>query len=105
MQEKERLIEMIEKEPELLKILESKEHIAVLIEISKKPPKIENLKVNISFKNVSILYNILDTLIQNKLIKKIEVSKEQVYYLTEKGEEFVNVYKISKDRFDLNGGE
>ncbi len=105
MQEKERLIEMIEKEPELLKILESKEHIAVLMEIAKKPPKIENLKVNISFKNVSILYNIFDTLIQNKLIKKIEVSKEQVYYLTEKGEEFVNVYKISKDRFDLNGGE
>jgi predicted transcriptional regulator len=76
-----------------------------LIEISLKPPKIENLKAKTSFKNVSILYNILDTLIQNKLIKKIELNEEQVYYLTEKGEEFVSIYKISKERFDLNGGE
>jgi len=43
MTEKEKLIEMVEKEPELLKIIQSKEHMAVLVEINKKPPKIEEL--------------------------------------------------------------
>lgn len=105
MQEKERLIEFIEKEPELLKIIESKEHIDVLLKIFEKPPKIEELKTKTSFKNVSILYNILDALIHSKLIKKIEVGNEEVYYVTDKGEEFVKTYKVSKEKFDLNGGE
>jgi DNA-binding HxlR family transcriptional regulator len=102
---KERLVEIIEKEPELLKILNSKEHIQVLLEINKKPQKHQELKVNIYFKNVSILYNILDTLVQNTLIKKIEIDDESTYYLTEKGEEFVQVYQIAKEKFNLNGGE
>jgi len=105
MTEKEKLIEMVEKEPELLKIIQSKEHMAVLVEINKKPPKIEELKVNIYFKNVSILYNILDTLIQTKLIKKIQLDEKEVYYLTDKGKDFVSIYIESKEKFDLNGGE
>ena len=105
MTKKERLIEMIETEPELLKIIQSKEYMKVLEEINKKPPKIEFLKSNIDFKNVSILYNILDTLIQTNLIKKILLDEEEVYYLTDKGQEFVSIYIESKEKFDLNGGE
>ena len=102
---KERLVEIIETEPELLKILNSKEHMQVLLEINKKPQKHQELKVNIYFKNVSILYNILDTLIQTKLIKKIQLDEEEVYYLTDKGKDFVSIYIESKEKFDLNGGE
>jgi len=105
MTKKERLIEMIETEPELLKIIQSKEYMKVLEEINKKPPKIEFLKSNIDFKNVSILYNILDTLIQTNFIKKILLDEEEVYYLTDKGQEFVSIYIESKEKFDLNGGE
>jgi len=105
MSEREKLIEFIEKEPELLKILKSKEYMQVLEEISKEPPKIENLKVKTCFKNVSILYNILDTLIQKNFVKKIEVDKEEFYYLTEKGKEFFEMYKVAKEKFNLNGGD
>ncbi len=103
MDKNERLIEMVEKEPELLKILNSEEHMRVLLEINRKAQKNEELKVNIYFKNVSILYNILDTLISNKLIKKTEIDKDIVYYLTDKGEEFVELYLNTKEKFNLGG--
>jgi predicted transcriptional regulator len=101
----EKLVEMVSKEPDLLKILKSNEHMSVLLEIYKKTQKIDNLKVNIYFKNVSILYNILDTLIHNKIVKKIEIDGNLVYYLTDKGKEFVEIYKEAKEKFNLNGGD
>lgn len=105
MVKKDKVIEFIEKEPELLKIITSEQHMLVLLNIFEKPYEIEKLKIKTSFKNVSVLYNILETLILNDLVKKIELNKEQIYYLTEKGKEFTKTYKDSKKKFDLNGDE
>ena len=104
MDENEKLVEMIEKEPKLLKVINSEEHMSVLLEISKKSQNNEELKTNIYFKNVSILYNILDTLLSNKLIKKTEIENNLVYFLTDKGNLFVNLYQNTKEKFSLGGG-
>jgi DNA-binding HxlR family transcriptional regulator len=102
---KEKLIELIESKPKLLKIIQSKEHIQILQEIYKEPQKNQDLKLKTSFKNVSILYNILDTLIQSNLVKKMEIDEEYIYFLTDKGKELIELYNLAKNKFDLNGGE
>jgi predicted transcriptional regulator len=97
-----KLIEMIEKDPDLYKILNSKVYIEVLYEINKNSIEIDKLKRKIYFKNISILYNILDDLIKKEFIRKIKIKNNEVYFITENGKYFIRLYENEKKKYDLN---
>lgn len=95
------LINMLQKDPDLYKILNSKPHLEILEEISKKPILFKDLQIKIYFKRVSMLYNILDMLIEKEFIKKIVLSDKETYYITETGNKFIQNYKASKEELNL----
>ncbi len=98
---KDSLVKTLEENPELYKIINSKGHISVLEEVCKENMDFENIKRNTYIKKANILYNILDTLIQKGLVKKIEVNKNVVYYITDVGEKLVVLYKKAKHDYNL----
>lgn len=102
---KDNLIKMFTEEPKLLDIVKSKEHMAVLTILEQNSANFLNLKKDvlkyIYIKKDIILYNILEALIQKDLIKKIGVNENTVYYITEKGKKFMNLYNETKKEFDI----
>jgi len=99
--QKNKFITNIEKDPELYKIINSTEHMFIFQKIYENPQSDEKFKREDYFKNISVLYNILDTLISKKLIKKITVNNNEMYYTTEYGNEFYKMYDIIKNKFKL----
>jgi DNA-binding PadR family transcriptional regulator len=102
---KDLLLKMLADEPKLYNIINSKEHLLVL-EILEKDNKnfqfIKNvLEKDIYIKKDIIIYNILDSLIDNNLIKKIKVNESDIYFLTEKGKSFLKLFKQTKQEFSL----
>jgi Fe2+ or Zn2+ uptake regulation protein len=99
---KESLIKMVEDNPQLYKIISSKDHMIVLEEIYKKKNiDIEYLQRNINIKKYTILYNILESLIKENLIKKIKLSNKDVYFINENGQKIIDLYKKTKQKFTL----
>jgi predicted transcriptional regulator len=102
---KNNLIKMFTEEPKLLDVVNSKEHMAVLNILEQNSADFLNLKKDILkyiyIKKDIILYNILESLIQKELIKKIGVNENKVYYITEKGKKFINLYKDTKKEFEI----
>lgn len=102
---KDILIKMFSEEPKLLDIVNSKEHMAILEVLIQNSFEFLNLKREvlkyIYIKKDIILYNILETLIQRDLIKKIGVNENKVYYITEKGKTFMTLYKDTKKEFNI----
>jgi DNA-binding PadR family transcriptional regulator len=106
MENKDKLITYIESDPDLYKIINSKEHILILELIGEKSIDIEELSRKTDFKKVSILYNILDNLLDKKYIKKLDVNKNKVYYITDEGKIILNLVKSAQKEFNLLiGGE
>jgi len=99
--QKNKFITSIEKDPELYKIINSKEHMFIFQKIFENPRNDDEFKREDYFKNISILYNILDTLINKNLIKKITVNDNEMYYTTEYGNNFYKMYDITKNKFKL----
>ncbi|HNW05474.1 MAG TPA: hypothetical protein PK655_01180 [archaeon] len=102
---KNNLIKMFTEEPKLLDVVNSNEHMAVLNILEQNSADFLNLKKDllkyIYIKKDIILYNILESLIQKDLIKKIGVNENKVYYITEKGKKFINLYKDTKKEFEI----
>lgn len=102
---KDILLKMLADEPKLYDILKSKEHLLVLETLEKEDLNYQTLKTrlgkDIYIKKDIILYNILDTLISGGLIKKIKVNENIVYYLSEKGRNFVRIYMDTKKEFNI----
>ncbi|MEI8364083.1 MAG: hypothetical protein WCF78_01335 [archaeon] len=101
MEDKDKLITLIESDPDLYKIINSKEHIKVLNIIALESLDFEELSRKTDFKKVSILYNILDNLLDKKYIKKLEVNNNQVYYITNEGKNIYNLVKSAQKDFNL----
>jgi len=102
MNEKDKLITMIETDPELYKIINSKEHIFVLELFSTEPTTFEEILRKTDFKKVSILYNILDNLLAKKYLRKLNVNKNDIYYITAEGKNFLNLVESAKKDFNLS---
>ncbi len=100
--DKDKLIGILEQDPELYKLINSKPHISILKEISLKPIDFEQLKKKIYFKRISILYNILNTLIDKKLVNKLDINNKDMYYITDKGTKFIQLCKITEKEFNLS---
>jgi len=101
MENKDKLITMIETDPELYNIINSKEHIKVLEIITAGPTTFEELSKKTYFKKVSILYNILDNLLAKKYLRKLNVNQNDVYYITAEGKTFLNLVESAKKDFNL----
>ncbi|MDD3178083.1 MAG: winged helix-turn-helix domain-containing protein [Candidatus ainarchaeum sp.] len=101
MENKDKLINILEEDPELYKIINSKEIMQILEQIKTKPQKKEEITRKIYFKKVSILYNILDILIKKKIIKKIDIENKEIYYITDKGNEFMDLCYIAKKKYNI----
>lgn len=101
MEDNEKLINLLEKDPELYKIINSKEIMLLLEEIRKNPQKKDELIRKIYFKKVSILYNILDNLTKKNLIKKINIDNEEIYYITEDGDSFLRLCNKARNMFNI----
>ena len=101
MENKDKLITLIESDPEIYKIINSKEHIAVLSIIGTESLGFDELNRKTDFKKVSILYNILDSLSDKKFIRKLEVNKNQIYYITDEGKAFISLVKNAQKDFNL----
>jgi predicted transcriptional regulator len=101
MEDKDKLITLIESDPDLYKIINSKDHIIVLGIIAEESLGFDDLSRKTDFKKVSILYNILDNLLDKKYIKKLEVNKNQVYYITNEGKTIYNLVKSAQKNFNL----
>ncbi len=102
MNEKDKLITMIETDPELYKIINSKEHIFVLELFSTEPTTFEEILRKTDFKKVSILYNILDNLLAKKYLRKLNVNKNDMYYITAEGKNFLSLVESAKKDFNLS---
>ena len=99
---KDTLVKSLEENPQLYKIFNSKDYILVLEEFyCKKNLNIEDLQRNINIKKYAILYNILDSLIKEKLIKKIKVDNNDIYFITDTGKKIIELYKKTKEEFKL----
>lgn len=102
---KDILLKMLADEPKLYDIMKSKEHLLVLETLEKEDLNYQTLKTrlgkDIYIKKDIILYNILDTLISGGLIKKVKVNENIVYYLSEKGRNFVRIYMDTKKEFNI----
>jgi len=102
---KDILIKMLGDEPRLYDVINSKEHINVLELLEKDNKDIKSIKgairKDIYIKKDIILYNILDALIDRNLIKKIKINNNELYFLTEKGIDFLKIYKETKQEFSL----
>jgi predicted transcriptional regulator len=102
---KDILIKMLAEEPRLMDLINSKEHLSVLEFLEKDSCDFLNLKSNlmkyIYIKKDIILYNILESLIQKELIKKIKANENQVYFITEKGKRFIELYRETKKEFNI----
>lgn len=96
-----KLVEMIEKDPDIYKMLNSKIYIDVLEQINQNSKGIDELKRKIYFKNISILYNILDDLIKKKFIRKTKIKEKEIYFITENGREFIGLYQNAKKKYNL----
>ena len=101
MDAKDKIINYLETDPEIYKIINSKEHLLIFKEINKNPINFVDLSKKIDFKKVSILYNILDNLIAKKFISKVNIDKNELYYITDTGKEFINLYAKAKKDFNL----
>ena len=101
MENKDKLITLIESDPEIYKIINSKEHIAVLSIIGTESLGFDELNRKTDFKKVSILNNILDSLSDKKFIRKLEVNKNQIYYITDEGKAFISLVKNAQKDFNL----
>jgi len=101
MSDKDKLITMIETDPELYSIINSKEHIFVLGLFIKEPRTFEEILRKTDFKKVSILYNILDNLLAKKYIRKLNINKNEVYYITAEGKSFLTLVESAKKDFNL----
>jgi predicted transcriptional regulator len=98
---KDTLVKTLEENPDLYKILNSKDHMKVLDTIYKGNSDFANIKRIVKLKKDTILYNILDTLINKKLIKKININKNNIYYITSVGKKFFELYKNTKEEFTI----
>jgi predicted transcriptional regulator len=101
METKEKILNYLEMDPEIYKIINSKEHMLILKEIYKTTTNIDDLFKKTDFKKLSILYNILDNLLVKKFISKVNLDKNELYYITDKGKEFIGLYEKAKKDFDL----
>lgn len=102
---KDLLLKVLGEEPRLYKIINSKEHLKVLEILEKDNQNFQFIKnvveKDIYIKKDIILYNILDSLIESNLIKKINVNDNIIYFLTDKGKNFLKLYKQTKQEFSL----
>jgi len=102
---KDILIKMLADDPKLLDIINSKEHIEILKLLETNSVDFINIKQTISkyisIKKDIILYNILETLLSKELIKEIRVNNNVVYFLTEKGQKLITLYKETKKEFNI----
>jgi DNA-binding HxlR family transcriptional regulator len=98
---KDSLVKTLEENPDLYKIINSKDHVDVLEQICKQHTDLSNLKRNTYIKKDNILYNILETLIQKELVKKIDINDNIIYHITDVGEKLVNLYKNAKKEYNL----
>ncbi len=102
---KDILLKMLSDEPVLYEIIKSKEYLNVLEILEKDSRNFQILKSllekSIDIKKDIILYNILDTLKDRDLIKKIDVNNGQMYFLTDKGKKLIKLYNITKQEFNL----
>ncbi len=103
MENKDKLITLVESDPDLYKIINSKAHIKVLEAIATESLNFYDLSRKTDFKKVSILYNILDNLLDKKYIRKLEINKNQVYYITNEGKNIYNLVKNAQKDFNLQG--
>jgi len=101
MENKDKLITLVEGDPDLYKIINSEDHLRVLEAIATETINFDDLSRKTDFKKVSILYNILDNLLDKKYIRKIEVNKNQVYYITSEGKNIYNLVKNAQKDFNL----
>jgi predicted transcriptional regulator len=102
---KDLLLKMLSDEPVLYEIIKSKEYLNVLEILEKDSYNFPILKSlldkSIDIKKDVILYNILDTLKDRDLIKKIDVNNGQMYFLTDKGKKLIKLYNQTKQEFNL----
>ncbi|MDD3244835.1 MAG: hypothetical protein PHU47_01670 [Candidatus ainarchaeum sp.] len=102
---KDKLIQLLSQDPGLYDVINSNQHIYVLQILEKDSQEFQNIKKelpkDININKDIILYNILDTLIQKNLIKKIQVNKSQIYYITEKGKFLFKLYTDAKKEYNL----
>lgn len=102
---KDILLKMLSDEPVLYEIIKSKEYLNVLEILEKDSRNFQILKSllekSIDIKKDIILYNILDTLKDRDLIRKIDVNNSQMYFLTDKGKKLIKLYNITKQEFNL----
>lgn len=100
---KEILLKMVSDEPKLYDVINSKEHLKLLEILEKDNQDFQLIKnalgKDIYIKKDIILYNILDSLIDRDLAKKIKINNKEFYYLTEKGKRFYKIYKETKKEF------
>ncbi|MFA5745367.1 MAG: hypothetical protein WCX82_02545 [archaeon] len=102
---KDVLLKMLADEPRLYDVLNAKEYLKILEILEKDSQDLQNIKnivgKDIYIKKDIILYNILDTLLQRDLVKKIKVNDNIVYFLTDKGKRFITLYTQTKQEFSL----
>jgi len=98
---KESLIKVLEDDPEVYTIINSKDHVAVLEALFKENHDFSKLKRNLYIKKDNILYNILGMLIQKGLAKEIEVNENKIYYITDEGKKLVELFRNAKKEFNL----
>ncbi len=102
---KDVLIKMLADEPKLLDVINSNDHLAVLDILDTNSFDFQNIKAVLTkytyIKKDIILYNILETLIQRELVKKININDNKVYFITEKGKRLISLYKETKKEFNL----
>ena len=98
---KDNLIKVLEDDPEIYVIINSKDHLAVLDRLFAENSDFNKLKRNLYIKKDNILYNILGMLIQKGLIKEIEVNENKIYYITDNGKKLVELFRDAKKEFNL----
>jgi len=102
---KDVFLKMLSDEPGLYDVLKSKEHTLVLNILEKDNFDFNAIKAYLSqqayINKDIILYNILDTLIKKDLIKKININNKEIYFLTDKGKNFIKVYNQTRQEFSL----
>lgn len=102
---KDKLIKILSEEPGLYDVINSKQHLYILEVLKKESQDLQHIKKDIP-KDINInkdiiLYNILDTLTQKNLIKKIQVNNSEIYYITDKGKLLFDLYASAKKEYNI----
>lgn len=102
---KDVFLKMLSDDPKLYEILNSNSHLKVMEILNEQNQDFQVIKnslgKDIYIDKDIIIYNILDSLINRNLAKKVKINEKDFYFLTEKGISFYKIYLETKKEFNI----